>query len=111
MGFPMARRLIEANNRVVAFDTRAEALDRVVALGRRRHRRQMRSPTSLRPSWLACRPHRPRLTSPTSAPAPTPPSGRMILSLEKNNAYSAYRQLCPLPGAMVNRNAYRKPVD
>ncbi|MFY9767787.1 MAG: NAD(P)-dependent oxidoreductase, partial [Mycobacterium sp.] len=33
MGFPMARRLIEANNRVVAFDTRAEALDRVVALG------------------------------------------------------------------------------
>ena len=33
MGFPMARRLIEANNRVVAFDTRAEALDRLVALG------------------------------------------------------------------------------
>ena len=33
MGFPMARRLIEANNRVVAFDTRAEALDGVVALG------------------------------------------------------------------------------
>ena len=33
MGFPMARRLIEADNRVVAFDTRAEALDRVVALG------------------------------------------------------------------------------
>jgi hypothetical protein len=53
----------------------------------------------------------PHLTSPTSAPAPPPPSGRMILSLEKNNAYSAYRQLCPLPGAMVNRNAYRKPVD
>jgi 3-hydroxyisobutyrate dehydrogenase-like beta-hydroxyacid dehydrogenase len=33
MGFPMARRLIEANHRVVAFDTRAEALDRVVAIG------------------------------------------------------------------------------
>jgi 3-hydroxyisobutyrate dehydrogenase-like beta-hydroxyacid dehydrogenase len=33
MGFPMARRLTAANNRVVAFDTRAEALDRVVALG------------------------------------------------------------------------------
>ena len=33
MGFPMARRLIEANHRVVAFDTRPEALDRVVALG------------------------------------------------------------------------------
>ena len=33
MGFPMARRLIEANHHVVAFDTRAEALDGVVALG------------------------------------------------------------------------------
>lgn len=33
MGFPMARRLIQANHHVVAFDTRAEALDRVVALG------------------------------------------------------------------------------
>jgi 3-hydroxyisobutyrate dehydrogenase-like beta-hydroxyacid dehydrogenase len=33
MGFPMARRLFEANNRVVAFDTRAEALERLVALG------------------------------------------------------------------------------
>ena len=33
MGFPMARRLIQANHRVVAFDTRAEALDSVVALG------------------------------------------------------------------------------
>jgi 3-hydroxyisobutyrate dehydrogenase-like beta-hydroxyacid dehydrogenase len=35
MGFPMARRLIQANHHVVAFDTRAEALDRVVALGAR----------------------------------------------------------------------------
>ena len=35
MGFPMARRLIEANHHVVAFDTRAEALERVVALGAR----------------------------------------------------------------------------
>jgi 3-hydroxyisobutyrate dehydrogenase-like beta-hydroxyacid dehydrogenase len=33
MGFPMARRLLEANNRVVAFDTRSEALERLVALG------------------------------------------------------------------------------
>jgi 3-hydroxyisobutyrate dehydrogenase-like beta-hydroxyacid dehydrogenase len=33
MGFPMARRLIHANHHVVAFDTRAEALDRVVGLG------------------------------------------------------------------------------
>ncbi|HWF69630.1 MAG TPA: NAD(P)-dependent oxidoreductase [Mycobacterium sp.] len=33
MGFPMARRLIRANHRVVAFDTRAEALDKVGELG------------------------------------------------------------------------------
>ena len=33
MGFPMAWRLIEANHHIVAFDTRAEALDGVVALG------------------------------------------------------------------------------
>ena len=35
MGFPMARRLIHANHHVIAFDTRAEALDSVVALGAR----------------------------------------------------------------------------
>ncbi|WP_322861023.1 NAD(P)-dependent oxidoreductase [Mycobacterium europaeum] len=35
MGFPMARRLIEQNHDVVAFDTREEALERVVALGAR----------------------------------------------------------------------------
>jgi 3-hydroxyisobutyrate dehydrogenase-like beta-hydroxyacid dehydrogenase len=35
MGFPMVRRLIQANHHVVAFDTRAEALDGVVALGAR----------------------------------------------------------------------------
>jgi 3-hydroxyisobutyrate dehydrogenase-like beta-hydroxyacid dehydrogenase len=35
IGFPMARRLIQANHHVVAFDTRAEALDSVVALGAR----------------------------------------------------------------------------
>jgi 3-hydroxyisobutyrate dehydrogenase-like beta-hydroxyacid dehydrogenase len=33
IGFPVARRLIQANHRVVAFDTRAEALDRAVAVG------------------------------------------------------------------------------
>ncbi|MGB6207565.1 NAD(P)-dependent oxidoreductase [Mycobacterium sp.] len=33
MGFPMARRLIRANRRIVAFDTSSEALDRVVAFG------------------------------------------------------------------------------
>jgi len=33
MGFPMARRLIEAGHRLVAFDTRKEALDTLVARG------------------------------------------------------------------------------
>ncbi|QLL06778.1 NAD(P)-dependent oxidoreductase [Mycobacterium vicinigordonae] len=33
MGFPMARRLIEAGHAVVAFDAHAAALDRIVALG------------------------------------------------------------------------------
>jgi 3-hydroxyisobutyrate dehydrogenase-like beta-hydroxyacid dehydrogenase len=33
MGFPMARRLIQGNHCVIAFDTRSEALDRLVALG------------------------------------------------------------------------------
>jgi 3-hydroxyisobutyrate dehydrogenase-like beta-hydroxyacid dehydrogenase len=35
MGFPMAQRLIHANHHIVAFDTRAETLERVVALGAR----------------------------------------------------------------------------
>ncbi len=35
MGFPMARRLIDAGYDVIAFDTRAEALDGLVALGAR----------------------------------------------------------------------------
>jgi len=35
MGFPIARRLVEAGHDVVAFDTRAEVVDRVVALGAR----------------------------------------------------------------------------
>jgi 3-hydroxyisobutyrate dehydrogenase-like beta-hydroxyacid dehydrogenase len=35
MGFPMARRLIEAGYDVIAFDTRAEALDSLAALGAR----------------------------------------------------------------------------
>src|SRR3982751_6608566 len=33
MGFPMARRLIEAGNRLVVFDTRREAVDKLVARG------------------------------------------------------------------------------
>jgi 3-hydroxyisobutyrate dehydrogenase-like beta-hydroxyacid dehydrogenase len=33
MGFPMARRLIEAKHQLVVFDTRSEAVDRLVAMG------------------------------------------------------------------------------
>jgi 3-hydroxyisobutyrate dehydrogenase-like beta-hydroxyacid dehydrogenase len=33
MGFPMARRLIEAKHQLVVYDTRREALDKLVALG------------------------------------------------------------------------------
>ena len=33
MGFPMARRLIEAGHGLIAYDTRREAVDRLVALG------------------------------------------------------------------------------
>jgi len=36
MGFPMARRLIEANHEVIAFDTNSATLERVVALGAQR---------------------------------------------------------------------------
>ena len=33
MGFPMARRLIEAGHQLVVFDTRKEVVDKLVALG------------------------------------------------------------------------------
>ena len=33
MGFPMARRLIEARHQLVVFDQRKEAVDKLVALG------------------------------------------------------------------------------
>jgi len=33
MGFPMARRLVEAKHRLVVFDTRKDAVDRLMALG------------------------------------------------------------------------------
>jgi len=36
MGFPMARRLIDAGYNVIAFDVRTDALDGLVALGARR---------------------------------------------------------------------------
>jgi 3-hydroxyisobutyrate dehydrogenase-like beta-hydroxyacid dehydrogenase len=33
MGFPMARRLIEAKHQLVVFDTRKEVVDKLVAMG------------------------------------------------------------------------------
>src|SRR3954452_24342116 len=33
MGFPMARRLIEANHQLIVFDQRKEAVDKLAALG------------------------------------------------------------------------------
>jgi 3-hydroxyisobutyrate dehydrogenase-like beta-hydroxyacid dehydrogenase len=93
MGFPMARRLIEANNRVVAFDTRAEALDRVVALGAQAASSPKEVADGVETVMTSLPSPQAALDVATSAPAPTPPSGRMILSLEKNNAYNAYRQL------------------
>src|SRR3978361_2549303 len=33
MGFPMARRLIEAGHQLTVFDTRKEAVDKLIALG------------------------------------------------------------------------------
>ena len=64
MGFPMARRLIEAGHQLTVFDTRKEAVDQLVALGAQAaHRRQKTSPTAARPCWRACRRCRPRSTS------------------------------------------------
>ena len=54
MGFPMARRLIEAGHQLTVFDTRKEAVDQLVALGARRLRRRRISPTVARPYWRAC---------------------------------------------------------
>jgi 3-hydroxyisobutyrate dehydrogenase-like beta-hydroxyacid dehydrogenase len=49
MGFHMARRLVEAGHRVVVFDTRPEAIERLVTLGAEPPARCARSPTGPRP--------------------------------------------------------------
>ncbi len=49
MGFPMARRLLEAGHRVVVFDTRKEPVEKLVALGAEAASRCARSPTAPRP--------------------------------------------------------------
>jgi 3-hydroxyisobutyrate dehydrogenase-like beta-hydroxyacid dehydrogenase len=98
MGFPMARRLIQANHRVVAFDARAEALDSVVALGAR----AASSPNEvadLAETVMASLPSpQAALDVATGAGSGTatadqPRARRMILSIDKNNAYTRYPQL------------------
>ena len=52
MGFHMARRLVEAGHRVMVFDTRRDAMDRLVALGAQAGIiPRARSPMRSRPSW------------------------------------------------------------
>lgn len=48
MGFPMARRLIEAGHRLVVFDTRKEVVGKLVARGAKVQRRRRTSPTRSR---------------------------------------------------------------
>jgi 3-hydroxyisobutyrate dehydrogenase-like beta-hydroxyacid dehydrogenase len=40
MGFPIARRLVQAHHDLVVYDTRAEPVDELVALGARAARRR-----------------------------------------------------------------------
>ena len=49
MGFPMARRLIEAGHQLTVFDTRKEAVDQSSRSARRPLPRQRTSPTAARP--------------------------------------------------------------
>ena len=45
----MSRRLVEAGHKLTVFDTRKEAMDKLVALGARRRARSPTSPTASRP--------------------------------------------------------------
>jgi 3-hydroxyisobutyrate dehydrogenase-like beta-hydroxyacid dehydrogenase len=60
MGFPMAQRLIHADHQVIAFDTRAQALARVVALGARAASSPKEVADSAETEWPACPPWMPR---------------------------------------------------
>ena len=44
MGFPMARRLIEAGHQLVVFDQRKEAVDKLIALGAQAASKRRRRP-------------------------------------------------------------------
>ena len=43
MGFPMARRLVEAGHKLVVFDTRKEVVDKLIARAARRQRHHRRT--------------------------------------------------------------------
>ncbi|MHC2288664.1 6-phosphogluconate dehydrogenase (decarboxylating) [Bradyrhizobium barranii subsp. barranii] len=64
MGFPIARRLVEAGHKLVVFDTRKEAVDKLVARGATAAPRRRTSPIRSRRSWRACPRCRPRSRSP-----------------------------------------------
>ena len=49
MGFPMARRLIEAKHQLFVFDQRKEVIDQLVALGAKAAPRPRMSPIAPRP--------------------------------------------------------------
>jgi 3-hydroxyisobutyrate dehydrogenase-like beta-hydroxyacid dehydrogenase len=53
MGFPMARRLIEAKHQLTVFDTRKEAVDQLVALGAQAASQARTSYSSTAPSAAA----------------------------------------------------------
>ena len=65
MGFPMARRLIEANHQLVVFDQRQEAVDKLVALGAQ----AASSPKDVADRAETCRRCRPRSRSQPAAAA------------------------------------------
>jgi len=62
MGFPMARRLVQANHDVVAFDTNSAALEGIVGLGAHTAGSPKEVADRTETSWPACRRRSRRLT-------------------------------------------------
>jgi NAD binding domain of 6-phosphogluconate dehydrogenase len=104
MGFPMAGTPDRCGYDVVAFDTRTDALDGLVALGAR--------PTTLKDEGATpfSRPRSDRSRGRPASPSATPKSENDIIGGEEQH-YSHRVRLWPLSGAINNRNAYGKPVD
>jgi 3-hydroxyisobutyrate dehydrogenase-like beta-hydroxyacid dehydrogenase len=55
MGFPMARRLIEAKHQLIVFDQRKDAVDKLVALSAQPASSPKDVATAPKPCWRACR--------------------------------------------------------